>query len=443
MRRRHQFSAIGLSLIFLIFALKSAAAIEPCSEAGSGWCLARRFAGDIPNAELGFRFGEPLDVDGDGHADVAAGARFERQGAYMTGYVAVWSGSTGARIRTWEAETRDGLFGQWTLLVPDIEGDGLADLITAAPYAVVPGTGRGVLTARSPKTDREIWKHVGGAEENFGWDLAPAGDQNGDGHSDLFVGAPNTKDSRVYLLSGKDGTTLRSYAPSKDDSTFGWYVARIDDISADGVPDLAVGAFLERDAAGAATGGAYVFSSKTGDQIHHWSGADAGSSLGDIVAAVADVDGDGRGDLAVSAPRTSDATRSRPGKVNTYSTATGKLLRTWLGSQPGELFGRMVIGISDVDGDGVDDVAVGAPWHKRGDGDRTGRVELRSGKSGEVLYEFFGDGADCWFGWHIRRAPDPDGRGRPALLIGSLRHPVDGQAGVGVVDLYVLQRPQR
>ena len=32
-----------------------------------------------------------------------------------------------------------------------------------------------------------------------------------------------------------------------------------------------------------------------------------------------------------------------------------------------------------------------------------------------VLGEFSGDEADCWFGWHIRRAPDPDGRGRPAL----------------------------
>jgi hypothetical protein len=61
-------------------------------------------------------------------------------------------------------------------------------------------------------------------------------------------------------------------------------------------------------------------------------------------------------------------------------------------------------------------------------------------RTGAVLAELFGDGADCWFGWHIRRAPDPDGRGRPALLIGSLRHPVDGKVGAGVVDLYVLQR---
>jgi hypothetical protein len=59
-----------------------------------------------------------------------------------------------------------------------------------------------------------------------------------------------------------------------------------------------------------------------------------------------------------------------------------------------------------------------------------------------VLYELVGDEADCWFGWHIRRAPDPDGLGRPTLLISSLRHPVGGKAGVGVLDLWVLRRDQ-
>jgi hypothetical protein len=100
----------------------------------------------------------------------------------------------------------------------------------------------------------------------------------------------------------------------------------------------------------------------------------------------------------------------------------------------------MVVAAGDLDGDGVDDLAVGAPWHRRETADRVGRIELRSGRSGAVLAELFGDEAECWFGWHIRRAPDPDGRGRPALLVGSLRHPVDGKAGVGLLDLYVLRR---
>jgi hypothetical protein len=70
-------------------------------------------------------------------------------------------------------------------------------------------------------------------------------------------------------------------------------------------------------------------------------------------------------------------------------------------------------------------------------------METASTTSPKVLGELWGDEADCWFGWHIRRAPDPDGRGRRALLIGSLRHPVDGQVGVGVLDLYVLRRAKQ
>ena len=97
----------------------------------------------------------------------------------------------------------------------------------------------------------------------------------------------------------------------------------------------------------------------------------------------------------------------------------------------------MVVAAGDLDGDGVEDIAIGAPWHRRDAADRVGRIEFRSGRSGAVLGELFGDGPDCWFGWHIRRAPDPDGRGRPALLISSLRHPVGGKLGVGVLDLYV------
>lgn len=387
------------------------------------------------------RFGEPLDVDGDGVADVVAGGRFGREGPDHVGYVAVWSGASGERIRTWKEELRNGLFGHWTLLIPDISGDRLADVVITAPQTVVEGAGGGVVLARSPKTGNEIWRLPGRPDDQLGWDVAAAGDRDGDGYVDLFIGSPGSS-GHVYLVSGRHGSVLRTYAPRVEEPTFGWYIAPIDDIDADGENDLAVGAFNERNEAQQATGAAYILSAKSGEQLHHWIGADAGSSFGDTLVAVADSDGDGRRDLAVSAPRTADSTRTRPGEVTVYSSVTYKPLRTWSGSQPGELFGRQLAGAGDLDSDGVDDIAIGAPWHKRGDGDRTGRVELRSGKSGAVLYELVGDGPDCWFGWHIRRAPDPEGHGRPALLIGSLRHPVDGQPGVGVVDLYVLQRPR-
>ena len=190
-------------------------------------------------------------------------------------------------------------------------------------------------------------------------------------------------------------------------------------------------------------GAVWILSSSTGRELHHWKGTDRRGGFGGVVASTGDLDGDGKGDVAIAAPATEDQTRTLPGELWIRSSATGKQLRHWTGSQPGELYGRMVVAAGDLDGDHVEDLAVGAPWHRRDKADRVGRVELRSGKTGKVLAEFFGDEADCWFGWHIRRAPDPDGRGRPALLIGSLRHPVDGKVGVGVLDLYVLRRAKK
>jgi hypothetical protein len=390
---------------------------------------------------LGFRFGEPLDVDGDGQADIAAGARFTlQQKTLQNGSAAVWSGATGELIRAWEGEWAGGLFGHWVMPVPDLSGDGLADVIVSAPLAPVSGRTRGIVVARSPKTGEQIWQHTLTEGENFGWDLTTAGDQDGDGHIDLFVGAPGGESGRVYLLSGKNGSVLQTYAPSEERGSFGWYVARLDDLDGDGRADLAVGAPTAQEADGALVGEAWVFSSASGRELQHWKQTDGRGGFGGVLAAVADLDGDGKGEIAVAAPGTEDLARTIPGELRIYSSGTGKELRHWWGRQPGELYGRMIVGAGDLDGDGVEDLAIAAPWHRRDTADQVGRVELRSAKSGAVLGELFGDEAGCWFGWHIRRAPDPDGRGRPALLIGSLRHPVDGMAAVGVLDLYVLRR---
>ncbi len=398
----------------------------------------------MAGGELGFRFGEPLDVDGDGTADIAAGARFVRQADSQNGSAAVWSGASGAPIRSWQGELPDAIFGHWVMPVPDLGHDGLADLVIAAPLARIDGDLSGVLFARSPKTGEELWTRRGRGTENFGWHLALAGDHDGDGKSELFVGAPSAgARGRVALVRGSDGTELRTYAPPRDVGMFGWFVDRTADLDGDGRGDLVVGAPFESSAGGTTVGGAWVLSSTSGRELHHWQGTDALSGFGEVVAAVGDVDGDGKGDVAVAAPRTNDRSRTRPGEVRIYSSATGRQLRHWSGGQPGELFGRMVAAAGDLDGDGTDDLAIGAPWYRREAADKTGRMELRSGRSGKVLAELFGDEADCWFGWHIRRAPDPDARGRPALLVSSLRHPVDGKVGVGVLDVYVLRRAQK
>src|SRR5262249_3504468 len=137
-----------------------------CSASTAGWCISRRFAGTEIGGELGFRFGEPLDVDGDGRADVSAGARFRREHRMRNGSAMVFSGATGATLRVWDGGWIDGLFGHWVLPIPDLSGDHLADVIIAAPHAGSDGPGAGIVVARSPKTGREIWRYVETESEN-------------------------------------------------------------------------------------------------------------------------------------------------------------------------------------------------------------------------------------------------------------------------------------
>jgi len=429
---------LRFALAFLVPATASAA--PPCSEPGTGWCLARRITGAARNGELGFRFGEPRDVDGDGQADLAAGARFTLwRGNQQNGDATVWSGATGAPIVEWGGPWPDALFGHWVLPIDDLSGDGLADVVVAAPHARTAGAVHGIVVARSPKTGAQVWTLAPTSGDNLGWDLAAAGDQNGDGIVDLFVGAPGAPAGAVHVVSGKDGTVLRTLRPRQEGTSFGWYLANAGDHDGDGRSDLAVGAPAAGDGGGKPVGGAWLLSS-TGAELRHWTGTDVRGGYGGIVAALGDLDGDGTGEIAVAAPGTEDETRTLPGEVFVYAGATGATLRHWTGTQAGEQYGRMVVSAGDVDGDGLADVVVTAPLHRRGDAARTGRLELRSGRDGTVLFALAGDEADCWFGWHVRRAPDPDGQGRPALLVSSLRHPVGGEPGVGVLDLLVLRQ---
>src|SRR5262249_59386585 len=95
--------------------------------------------------------------------------------------------------------------------VPDISGDGLADVVIVAPHEPVDQHSFGMLVARSPKTGAEIWKRVAADRDNFGWDITSAGDQNGDGYPDIFVGSPSENDGHLDLLNGRGGTGLRTY----------------------------------------------------------------------------------------------------------------------------------------------------------------------------------------------------------------------------------------
>lgn len=116
----------------------------------------------------------------------------------------------------------------------------------------------------------------------------------------------------------------------------------------------------------------------------------AAAGFGAAAAGLGDLDGDGKGEFAVSAPGSAD-TPEVAGRVFIYSGATGQLLRTL---QDGSAeFGVSLANIGDIDDDGRPDLLVGSPLHGG-----TGAAYIFSGADGSILRTFTGPSAGAEFG---------------------------------------------
>ncbi len=188
----------------------------------------------------------------------------------------------------------------------------------------------------------------------FGYALAPVGDVTADGVPDLLIGAWEFEDvGRAHLVSGVDGAivyTLFGTVAGNSDDDFGAAVAGAGDVDGDGVPDLLIGA---RDAGTVQTGAAFVFSGATGAPIHtvlYPYGPVSDHSFGEVVAGAGDTDGDGLAEFAVT-----DSF-----DCHLFDGATGALRYTFAvpddkGGPGCDSYARL----GDVTGDGVAEFAIG------------------------------------------------------------------------------------
>ena len=195
---------------------------------------------------------------------------------------------------------------------------------------------------------------------------------------------------------------------------FGVAVAGIGDVDGDSHADFVVGAPRSLADLG---GCALVYSGATGVLINRLGCADSLDYLGVALAGLGDVNGDGVPDFAVGAPYAPVT-----GAVYVYSGSTRAVIRRLDGGLDagliGSRFGWAVAATGDLDGDGRGDLLVGAPLATSGGIQRCGSVFAYSGATGSILLRVDGSVSDEGFGESADGIGDVDGDGTRDLLIG-------------------------
>lgn len=238
-----------------------------------------------------------------------------------------------------------------------------ASIITVAMVLMVPAVAVASGGFVEPDVDL-IQTHVGDNSpgDNYGWVGASLGDLNGDGTDDYGVTAVTDPAGGVlagkaYVYSGSDGSELNTVT-GLGGELLGWSMDTAGDVNADGTPDYVIGAPGFGVNTPDVFGRALVVSGADHSMIHEFA-ASIQTRLGTAVAGAGDIDGDGHDDILVGSENAS-ATGEQAGRVTLYSGADGTEIWSRNGEHPWDLLGSAADGLSDLDGDGVEDVVVGA-----------------------------------------------------------------------------------
>ncbi len=393
-----------------------AALLLPAEDAGK---LYYEWKGAADDDLYGEVVSNARDVDNDSFSDVIVG----QPGAdEQRGRATVYEGQEGEVVHTFEGEAAGDRYGFSVSDAGDVNGDAYDDLIVGAPGA---NGGAGAAYVISGKDGEPLYTYAGeNPGDEFGFSVSAAGDANGDSYDDVVVGAPgyDTKKAddagHIVVYSGKDGEVLFEADGDRAGDKFGFSVANAGDTNSDSFDEVVVGAPFAGKKRKAVTGGAYVFHVKKRKLAYKFYGEDDGDHFGWAVHGAGDANADGADDVIVG-------TRVKPGYARLYSGRKGKELHTFEGSDSDTFFGASVGGFIDFDADGFSEVVIGGPI------DRTARgktdlpaalVQVFSGKTHGVLLTLNGESGDDNFGSTVSGAGDVNSDGFGDLVLGDDYH---------------------
>ncbi len=278
-------------------------------------------------------------------------------------------------------------FGTSVATAGDVNGDGYFDVIVGAAMhdnGFTQNVGRALVYHGSATglSTTANWTYLGpAAQARLGYSVSTAGDVNGDGYSDVIVGAPRysngeTDEGAAYVFlgspTGLSTTPHRVWESNQASANFGWSVSTLGDVNGDGYSDVIVGSPLwDSTLTNQGRAWGYYGSASGLPASSSWGllGDELDGQLGWSVAAAGDVNGDGYGDAIIGAPRQDASGATDRGRAMVcLGSASGLGLVAWnrTGLNTGDQFGFAVCGAGDLNGDGYCDVAVGAPYYSAG-----------------------------------------------------------------------------